>query len=269
MPSKLPLVSVLIPVSRYDTYTLQSIDSILCQTLNEIEVIIICNGPDSDGIFRKVGSQIFDARVRYLQTPIKGLANALNFGINASMADFIARHDADDISLENRLRVQYDYMQRNHEIGVLGCKVNLIDARGNQLNAGFPYVAEHKHIKLASPVINLLCHPALMFRKQALLEVGAYIYGYRCEDHDLFLRLFEATNWKAHNINQTLFYYRRHPQQLTGKVDFSLFAEASAPLALRFLKTGNPMFLLGIFYVFPPITILKRVIRRAINLLPR
>lgn len=264
-----PLVTVLIPVSRYDIYTLPSIDSILCQTLNEIEVIIICNGPDCDSILRKVCSQIFDVRVTCLQTPIKGLANALNFGINASTADLIARHDADDISLKDRLMVQYDYMQKYHDIGVLGCKVNLIDANGNQLNAGFPFVAEHKHIKAASPVINLLCHPALMFRKQALLDVGGYVYGYRCEDHDLFLRLFESTDWKAHNINQLLFYYRRHSQQLTGKVDFSLFAEASAPLALRFLKTGNPMYVLGILYVFPPITILKRLLRRAVNLLPR
>lgn len=265
----IPLVSVLIPISRYDTYTLPSIESIICQTLNEIEIIIICNGPDSANILRRIGSGISDARVRYLQTPIKGLANALNFGINASKADLIARHDADDLSLKDRLKIQYEFMQHNHDVGVLGCKVKLIDGNGNQLNAGFPYVAKHHHIKMASPIINLLCHPALMFRKQALLDVGGYVYGYRCEDHDLFLRLFESTNWKAYNINQTLFFYRRHANQLTGKVDFSLFAEASAPLALRFLKTGNPMFVLGILYVFPPITILKRVLRRAVNLLPR
>ena len=250
-------------------YTLPSIDSILCQSLGKIEIIVICNGPDNESIAQKIGSVISDARVRYLQTPIKGLANALNFGINASKSDFIARHDADDISLKDRLRIQYEFMQTNHDVGVLGCRVGLIDANGSQLNAGFPYAEKHHYIKAASPIVNLLCHPALMFRKQALLDVGGYVYGYRCEDHDLFLRLFESTDWKSHNINQTLFFYRRHANQLTGQVDLSLFAEASAPLALRFLKTGNPMFFLGILYVFPPIVILKRALRKALNLLPR
>ena len=261
MTSGIPLVSVLIRVCRIDPFTIPSIKSILTQSLSEIEVLLICNGPKAMEVKQALSASIEDYRVKYISTPLNGLAFLLNLGISSASAECIAIHDADDISEVDRLRMQYDYLKANSDVGIVGCRVKLIDHNGATLKDPFPFAARHSIIKSLSPVINLLCHPALMFRAKSLTDVGGYVYGYRSEDHDLFLRLFAETKWKAHNLDTFLFSYRRHPAQLTGKVSAKLFAEYSAPLLIRFLQTLNPLFIIGVIYVSPPIIFLKRKIR--------
>lgn len=260
------MISVLMAVNKTDEFLDGAISSILCQSFTDFEFVIVCNGPFCEDVFAYIEQNYSDPRIKLFTSWIPGLANALNFGLNYCSFDYVARMDADDISHTDRFGIQLRFLETNPEYGIVGCKVKLIDEAALELPDPFYFCQDNSDIKAKLPYLNTLCHPALMFRKKALLDVGAYKYGFHSEDHDLFIRISDETEWKFANVNQLLFSYRRHSGQLTsGKQAWRISREVSILLLLHFLRSGNPKYLMGIILVSVPLLMIKKVIRKTIR----
>lgn len=248
-----PLVSVLLPISRLDEYFEIALSSTLTQGLRDIEVLVLANGVTNSEYARLVEICSFDTRVILHRLNVRGLMFALNYGIEFSRSDFIARMDADDVSFPDRFEKQLNFLLKNINVGVVGGRVQLIDAAGNVLNRPYRFFETHEEIIGVLPYRNPLCHPGLMFRKSALLKVWGYRFGFMSEDHEMFIRMMNA-GVMFHNLDDLVLSYRRHDAQITSPERAkSHFAEISAFMWIHFCNTKRFAFLLGAIAVYPPI----------------
>ena len=121
------LVSVVIPSCNDGIYLESAIRSILTQTYKDIEVIIV---DSSDDIITLNILKKYANRIKCYYLPKKGVAAALNFGLSQITGEYVARMDADDISLPQRISKQVEFLEINKDISVLGTQCNVIDENG-------------------------------------------------------------------------------------------------------------------------------------------
>ncbi|KAA0445852.1 MAG: glycosyltransferase family 2 protein, partial [Candidatus Thioglobus sp.] len=202
---KEPLISVVMPAYNAGAFLVESIESITNQSYKNFELIIINDGStdDSGAIIAKYAEQ--DKRICVLSQKNKGIAVALNNGIKRSKGQYIARMDADDISLKERLMVQVEFLEKNPQIDVLGCNCSTIDnasnTTGRLINAN-----TIKEIAATLCVHTPFTHSSLMLRK-SLFEQYSY-EDTPCEDYWLLAQCFNRGNFA--NINQVLLKYRHN-----------------------------------------------------------
>jgi len=260
-------IDVVMAVNKVDDFLSDSINSILKQTYRNFTFIIVCNGEFSLNVESYIRNNFNDGRIVLFCIDMPGLSNALNYGICNSNAQYIARQDADDVSHKDRLSRQISYLESNHDIGVLGCGVQLIDRHSKPLSDKFISVSRDLSIRRLLPVINSMCHPALIYRRQCIVEAGGYKFGGFSEDHELYLRILRMKKWKFHNLSDILFDYRRHDNQLTSQGSYKNFCDISSFMVSHILLTGNLLSIFGILWVSPPVVFAKRFIRKLIRLL--
>ena len=186
-----PEISVIMSVYNDEKYIAKAIDSILTQSFSNFE-LIICDDYSTDrssNIIEKYVKQ--DNRIVFFKNEKNlGLATSLNRCIERAKGKYIARMDSDDISLPNRFEVEYNYLEDNSDIVVVGCKCQCIDENDEiykdfQIHSGS--VSFYDAIKKVQIV-----HPTVMMRKEALLSVDGYTVNnltLRAEDYDLWLSL--------------------------------------------------------------------------------
>ncbi|MDC1274782.1 glycosyltransferase [Planktomarina temperata] len=128
-----PEVSIIMPVFNGDEYLSAAIESILSQTFKDFEFIIINDGStdESDDIIREYAK--LDPRIKYVSRCHLGLITQLNYGIDIAMGNKIARMDADDISLPDRLKKQIEHLEKN-DANVCGTWYDKIDENGNVIS---------------------------------------------------------------------------------------------------------------------------------------
>jgi len=246
-----PLVSCLLPITQFDDFAIMAIDSILNQTYQNFEILLLCNNITDADFARLHSAYSQNKQLIIHRINLPGLCFALNFGLNEAVGEFIARMDADDISLPQRFEKQVAHLLRNQNTVLVGCKVKLIDECGSDIGY-FPFFENSKKIKSLLPIRNTLVHPALMFRRSTVLQIGGYKYGFMSEDHELFLRLLDIPDTDFYNIPIELFLYRRHKNQITNSLDKKKhFAEITPFLLMNFLKRRKFSYILGIFWVLP------------------
>src|SRR4030067_740036 len=113
-----PKVTVLMPVYNGEKYLKEAIDSVLAQTLKDFEFLII-NDCSTDKT-QEILESYRDTRIRLFRQSNKGLTRSLNKGIQLSRGEYVARMDADDIALPERLEKQVTFFEKRPEIGVVG-----------------------------------------------------------------------------------------------------------------------------------------------------
>lgn len=210
-PDPRPLVSVLLPVRDGGAYLRPALASILDQRGVSLEVIAIDDGSrDGSGhLLRETAAR--DARVRLLPGPERGIAQVLNLGLGQARGTYIARMDADDIALPGRLAAQATYLERHPEVGVLGSQALSIDALGHPSRPVRVPVGAAQ-VRAALDTSSPLIHPAVMMRRDLVLQVGGYRSLFEpAEDYDLWLRLAVLT--ELDNLKDSYLLYRRHPVQ--------------------------------------------------------
>jgi glycosyltransferase involved in cell wall biosynthesis len=207
-----PQVSVVLPVWNGERYLRQAIESILEQDFKNFELVIVNDG-STDGTASILAEYSADERVRVHTQENCGLVAALNTGVELARAGLIARMDADDISLPNRLRLQYAFMEAHPEVAVLGSSITLIDAVGRQRKTQtYPQGPE----AVAASMLQgcALAHPAVMMRRAAVIKVGGYRQAFQhAEDYDLWLRIMG--NHRIDNLPEALLRYRIHPESVS------------------------------------------------------
>jgi len=171
-----PTVTVLMPVYNGEQFLRESLESILSQTFGDFEFLIIDDGSTDNtwNILQEYAGA--DKRIILIQNPQNiGLTRTLNCGLELARGKYIARMDADDVSLPNRLQKQVEYMELHPEVGVLGTDVSYIDSTGKVLRRGLA-----KHERIESPALVrwklfwkcALYHPTVMVRRALLEQTG-------------------------------------------------------------------------------------------------
>lgn len=212
-----PKVSVVMPLFKGDKYLVEALDSILNQTFSDFEFLIICDDPTDETceILDKYMQE--DARIRvHINQNREGLVNSLNVGIALAKGEYIARMDADDISLPDRLRKQVNFLDKNTDISILGTDVFFITRKGKVYrdisHLGVP--TNPKVIQWILLFENCVIHPTVMFRKVMCDRTGVYSIDYEnCEDYEFWLRSIQIV--KIANLPDKLLLLRKHGKNIS------------------------------------------------------
>ena len=214
-----PTVSVLMPCYNAEETLKECLDSILCQTLSDFELLVVDDGSSDGSVPMIQQKQSQDSRIRLLLPGRVGLVAALNLGLAAAEAPLVARMDADDIMDPTRLEKQEAYLQRHADIVLLGCLVKLFPEAS--IRDGFREYGRWQNGCVTSEDIadeiyreSPLAHPSVMFRKAAVAAVGGYRSGDFPEDYELWLRMNRA-GLRSAKVAEVLVAWRDHPQRLT------------------------------------------------------
>ncbi|MFL2578323.1 MAG: glycosyltransferase family 2 protein [Flavobacteriaceae bacterium] len=214
------LLSVIMSVYNAEKYIEEAIQSVLNQTYNNFEFIIINDGSEDNSlkIIEKFLSK--DDRIILIDRENKGLVSSLNEGILKSKGNFIARMDADDICLPNRFEEQLNFMKKNSDVGVCGSWIELFGDDFKTKTWKIP--CNDQRLKAELLFSSCFAHPSVMIRKNVLIENNmlydeSYIHA---EDFELWIRLSEFTNFA--NINKVLLKYRMVKDSVSHKADLEL-----------------------------------------------
>jgi glycosyltransferase involved in cell wall biosynthesis len=204
----MPTVSWLLCTHVADEQLRLAVQSCLHQDFADFELILIVNGVKAQEVLLAVTNWFgHDPRVKIFGTEVRHLIFSLSLGLHHARGELVARMDSDDLSTPDRLARQIEFMQAHPEVAVLGTAYTLIDAQGVATKTVQPPVAD-ADIRRAMLWRNPICHPSVMFRRKAVLEVGGYLGGLHAEDYDLWLRLAAHPAYKFANLAEVCLGYR-------------------------------------------------------------
>ena len=235
-----PVVSVVMSVHNGERFLREAVESILGQSFRDFEFITIDDGSTDCTAAILSSYQRNDPRVRVYHQENRGLIESLNRGCGVARGKYIARMDADDVAVRDRLMRQVDFMETHREIAVLGGAVEVINAAGESL-ATYRNPAKDDEIK--SELLQGGCplwHPAVLMRSHVFRSVG----GYRrnvvdAEDLDLWLRI--ADHYQLGNLEAIVLRYRRHDAQVSvRKFKQQVFSNLAARIATSARRSGKP-----------------------------
>lgn len=207
-----PKVSVLMCVANADAYVAEAIGSILDQSFTDFELLIIENGSTDESW--EIITSFKDTRIRALRTQIHQLPFNLNYGLNEARGELIARMDADDIAMSDRLEEQVRFMDEHEDVAVLG---SWFEVFGNGIkNATVELPVTNRGIRMNMAFRFVFCHPSTMMRRGVLLSERGYEHSRYCEDLDLWVRMSRDKRKKFANLPMALLMYRVHANQAKG-----------------------------------------------------
>jgi glycosyltransferase involved in cell wall biosynthesis len=235
-------ISVVMSVFNGQSFLAEAVESILGQSFDNFEFVIIDDGStdQTSEILHRYAAR--DARIRIHRHDNMGRTQSLNVGIRIASGKYIARMDADDISLPKRFQEQFSFMEGHPDVGLLGGAFQLISEDGSLLDA-IRYPTRDTEIRSAMRVENPICHPSAFLRKELVLAVGGYRKPFvESEDYDLWLRISERS--QLANLETYVLQYRIHPNQASIKSmrhqkECVLAARAAA--GLRSLGLPDPL----------------------------
>lgn len=208
--SAIPTVSVLMPAYNAARHVGKAVESILSQTFRDFEFLIVDDGSTDEtrAILERFAAS--DARIALVSRPNTGYLIALNEMLERARGPFLARMDADDIADPSRFDRQVAFLRDRPDHVLVGSRVTIIDPDGAPLTVmGNHQTHEELDSGLLSGQGQLIYHPSVMMRREAVLNVGGYDTRYElAEDLDLFLKLAEVG--RLANLADSLLSYREH-----------------------------------------------------------
>ena len=213
-----PKISVLMSVYNGSQYLCESIESVLNQTFADFELIIVddCSTDDSEAILKKFSAQ--DSRITLLRNEENiGLTKSLNKGLKIAQGEYIARQDADDISLPTRFEKQVAYLDHSKDTVLVSGNYSYIDAKGafiksldlsDRADVTSWYLLFYNRIG---------AHGLAMFRRKEAVSLGGYLETFRySQDYEFWHRLSKVG--KLRILPEILQLYRRsHSESISVK----------------------------------------------------
>lgn len=203
------MISVIMSTYKEDERLLrESIESILNQTYKDFEYIIILDYPDND-VHKSVIEEyaLKDDRIHfYINEKNMGLTDSLNRGLSLCHGEYIARMDADDISLPDRLERQMKYLEKNH-YDLIGGITEMINENGSLLYSIKNVPTDPKKINKALRYSQCIAHPTWLGKKEVFEKNAGYRHMPLCEDYDFTLRAV-LNGFVISNLNETVLKYR-------------------------------------------------------------
>ncbi|AWH89655.1 glycosyltransferase family 2 protein [Limnobaculum parvum] len=283
-----PLVSVLIPAYNVQDYVEEAINSLLDQTYDNIEIIVVddCSNDNTLSVLREIERQNKHVRV-FSKSENSGIVDSLNYGLLYCQGEFIARMDADDIAINNRIELQLKYLLEHSNIDIVGSSTITVDMHGKGKQISNVPIGKDKinrTITLFSPCFHIWLARAEVYRQlegyRQLAPAEDYdfllravTYGYGIDNIDIPLMKIRCRTGntadiaglkqrKAHNYVVRLYDYRKSNNKksdlFTAKefknfiVEGSLEAKLYA-LSIKFIKKGfmqsNKIKKIGFFFL--------------------
>lgn len=208
-----PDITVIMPVRNGEKYLRIALQSIIQQDYPGFEVIVANDGSTDDTARIVAEFAAVDKRVRLLDAAESGFASVLNQAMKEARGSYIARLDADDEMLVNRLGEQHRALEGQPDLSLVASHVYYIDPNGKRRGVGGSSYHSPEEIATAAEreLVVGFQHPSVMFRKEAVLSLGGYRTGmWPVEDVDLWTRMVEAGHRLA-VMPVPLTNYRIHP----------------------------------------------------------
>ena len=200
------------PVYNAENYISDTISSILNQTFIDFEFLICDDGSNDNSV--QIINKFSDPRIKlYINNNNQGYIKTLNFLIKESSGKYIARQDNDDISLNSRLELQYDLMEKNPSVGICGSNAKSFGKKN--ITSMLPIT--DKEIKVYFIFQNPFYHPSVFLRR-SILKKSTLIYDsnfFPAEDYELWFRV--SKKYKTKNISKVLLHYRVHDNNTSSK----------------------------------------------------
>lgn len=243
--SKRPLVSIITPTFNHERYIGACIESMLNQTYENWEMIIINDG-SSDGT-GDIAQSYDDPRIQYVEQENQGipnLAKTINRGLSMASGELVTMFSGDDMWPENRLELQVPLFEDDNVVLAFGKGV-LIDSDGRKIsdvrNRRWPAVTNRPVGSMLGPMLasNVVLQYTVLLRRSALERIGGYVQpeGLLAEDYPTHLYLAMEGEWRYQH--EPLGYYRIHPDQHT--YNFSIQdAATDMPWVMEFFRALPP-----------------------------
>ena len=234
-----PAISVVMPTFNDGKFLREAIDSLLGQTFKDFEFIIINDGSTDDT--ENIINSYKDTRIRYLKND-RNFGNTVsrNIGMNAATGTYIAIMDSDDISVPERLEIQYKYLEKHSEIGILGGSNIFFDGHSRFYRY---YPTDPEYIKSFLFFKNPLSQPTVMMRRKVIIQFGLH-YNPKFENGEDFDLWYQAAvkGVRIANLKKVMLYYRQsksqmsHPSNAQVRIEThkTFFSEKLALLDLKF-----------------------------------
>jgi glycosyltransferase involved in cell wall biosynthesis len=261
-----PRVSVVIGCWNNAETLPRAIESVLSQTVSEIELIVVDDG-STDETPEVVGA-VEDPRLRYLPLEHMGISRSLNRGLDAAAAPVVAIQDADDWSLPERLERELAVLDRWPDVAVVGARMREVDASGRELRPRTAFAAGQ--VNRALMRFNPIPNSCAAFRREAAMAIGGsdarYLYAM---DHDLWLRI--ADRHLVFALDEVLAVRRMGGSNVAARRERAQIREtleirASTLRRRRALAGAGGLVLPAISYLTP--LPLKRALRRRLGQAP-
>lgn len=199
-------VSVIMSAYNSESYLNESIESILKQSFDNYEYIIVNDGSTDNS--RKIMESYKDKRIKILNNKNNmGLTVSLNKAIKLAKGEYIIRMDADDVSLPLRIEKQVKYMDIHPEVGICGSWVKTIGRYPSKI---WKYSSDRNYLKASLIYKSPLAHPSVVMRRKYMIENNLSYNPYykSAQDYDLWTRCVDY--FEISNIEEVLLLFRRH-----------------------------------------------------------
>jgi glycosyltransferase involved in cell wall biosynthesis len=232
-----PKVTVLMSVYNGAQYIAEAMESILSQSFGDFEFLIIDDG--STEPVEEVIRSFKDSRIRFYRRKNVGLTLSLNHGIELARGKYIARADADDVSLPGRLAGQVKLLDSDGHLDLVGSFFQTISA-GGDVTARVEVPVDPLYRLWRLQFHNVYAHGSVMFRKSGFLRAGSYdgCFAY-AQDYDLWSRLSVASNTQIMPIVYYSYRFRGDGAQ-TSEKHYRKQIENAVAISNRSLKSCNP-----------------------------
>lgn len=222
------LVTVYITNFNYGKFIKQAIESVLMQTEQSFELIIIDDGSTDNS--KEIIEKYKDLKnIRIVYQKNKGLNVTNNIALRAARGKYIVRLDADDYFSPNALELLLEKLESDSMLGMVFPDYFLVDTQGEVLERQKRHDFDNE-VKLFDQAAHGAC---TMIRVQFLREIGGYDESFSCQDgYELWVKF--TSKFKVSNINEPLFYYRKHGKNLTSNEDRIL--DTRATINSKFVK---------------------------------
>lgn len=242
-----PSISVVMPVKNAAATLPAAIESLLGQTEPDWELVAVDDGSTDGSLAVLHAFARRDPRIRIVAEPHRGLVPALNLALDSAAGRLIARMDADDVALPERLERQRRHLGRHPVVGLVVTRV--VFGGDGERGAGYARHVEwtntlltHDEIALARFVESPLAHPSVMFRRELVDRLGGYADGDFPEDYELWLRWLDA-GVRMEKLPEALLIWRDSPTRLSRsdpRYASEAFYRLKAGYLARWLAVNNP-----------------------------
>lgn len=236
-----PRVSVVMPFRDAGGFIEEAVRSVLDQTYRRLELIALDDGSSDNGpeIVERIAQS--DSRVRLIREGARGFVRSVNRGVELARGEYIARMDADDACLPERLAQQVAFLDAAPDVGVVGGQILAILDDATVIPPWWiDNPLEHDAIVQALAQRNSIYHPTALIRRSVLEAVGGYRPAFTVvQDYDLWLRLAERT--RLANLPNRVLRYRFHSGQATERnMEQAYLCTWSARYAAHERRSGRP-----------------------------
>ena len=225
-------ISVVISVYNGEKHLRESVESVLNQTFTDFEFIIVNDGSTDASL--EIIKSYDDERIQIINNEENiGLTKSLNKALKQAQGEYIARQDADDISLPNRLELQLEFLEKHPEVALLGTGVYVINENGDTVEKRIMHPKPKKSLLKG----NRFIHGSVMFRKSVIDELGAYNETLKySQDYELWLRM--SKKYDVRNLTAPLYKLRMHRDSILSRKmeEQQMYAVLARKLAMREIK---------------------------------